>query len=182
MPVLHRSTAPGVHPTHWLICTQVAVLAGGLGRLVFTRIKPHTFLSHDDFTNHDLLRDTGINKSEAFIFALREAWRVKPWHYPAAVGFGLVGAILGFAGEIAGAVFEAVGLKVLCRLDATRLSGNWTKLWRRVTDRECLSLGAFLQPLIGGVFIAVWKSKFYGAFVLNRRPPPRHRRDSCSIG
>ena len=35
----------------------LAALAGGLGRLVFTRIKPHTFLSHDDFTNHDLLRD-----------------------------------------------------------------------------------------------------------------------------
>jgi len=81
---------------------------------------------------------------------------VKPWHYPAAVGFGLVGAMLGFAGEIAGAVFEAVGLKVLCRLDATRLSGNWTALWRRVTARECLSLGAFLQPLIGGVLIGLW--------------------------
>ena len=44
----------------------------------------------------------------------------------------------------------------MCICKRYRGALSWTKLWRRVTDRECLSLGAVLQPLIGGVLIGLW--------------------------
>lgn len=145
----------------------VAAISGGLGMMVYTAIEPNTFLSQADFTDERLLLDTGVTTSEAFIFALREAWQVKPWHYPAAVGLALVGALLGVAGEVVGVLLETLGLKLLCRMDDTRLNGLWLRLWARLTcscatgaagaaDFECLSLGAALQPLLGGVLVGLW--------------------------
>jgi len=138
-----------------------AAIGGGLGALIYSSIKPHTFLSRDDFANKDLLDDLGFNKSEVFMFALKEAWKVKNWHYAAAVALGLVGAVLGVAGEVTGAVFETLGLRLLCRLDATRANGGWLRFWRRALrgspdDFEFLSLGQFVQPLLGGVLVGLW--------------------------
>ena len=110
-----------------LATASLTALGAIVYKVIQERIEDHTWLTNElkdglPFDGTTSVPDgTGINKSEAFIFALREAWRVKPWHYPAAVGFGLVGAILGFAGEIAGATSRS---RMSERCARTRTSRN----------------------------------------------------------
>jgi len=54
-----------------------------------------------------------------------------------------------------------------------RIPGVGARVARDIGDSARRAAVVLPQP--------VWKSKFYGTFVLNRRVDPRHRRDACSM-
>jgi len=143
-------------------------LAGGLSTLVFKSVYAQTFLDARSWVSTQVLLSTGVSKPDAFLVAFTAAWSVELWHYPCAMAFGLLGTVLTLLAEIVGAVLQTFGLKLLCKIDETRLNAVYSRgmqraracllrglgIQRPVRD-ECLSLGALLQPLVGGVLVGL---------------------------
>ena len=136
---------------------------GSVGVVVYSFGASHTFLSADDLTSDDLVASTGASSADVFLFLLQKAWVVELWHYPVAMLFGVLGCGLALLGEVVGAVLQTLGLRLLCWLDHSRLNFWWTsktsllryRLLSLCTARpvcdEVASLGALLQPILGGV-------------------------------
>jgi hypothetical protein len=141
---------------------------GSVGAVVYSLGASNTFLSADDLTSDDLVASTGASSADVFLFLLQKAWVVELWHYPVAMLFGVLGCGLALLGEIVGAVLQTLGLRLLCWLDHTRLNFWWTsktsllryRLLSLCTARpicdEVASLGALLQPILGGLLIGLW--------------------------
>jgi hypothetical protein len=141
---------------------------GSVGAVVYSLGASNTFLSADDLTSDDLVASTGASSADVFLFLLQKAWVVELWHYPVAMLFGVLGCGLALLGEIVGAMLQTLGLRLLCWLDHTRLNFWWTsktsllryRLLSLCTARpicdEVASLGALLQPILGGLLIGLW--------------------------